>query len=233
LTFTDAYKNKTTISFQIDITAPTFSGFTANSCTNKAVKVSAKDTNLASITVDGASFVSGGEVSAEGTHTVVATDVAGNKATATFTIDTTAPVLNGITDGMVSKKAVVINASDAISGVASITVGKNTVSNGYKLTNNTKAYTVTVKDNAGNSAKYTVTVDTKKPTISTSLKKLKKGGKLVVKDNYGLKSVKVGKKTYKCSGKKSYTVKLKKKGKQKVVITDVAGNKVTKTIKVK
>ncbi|WP_322459732.1 hypothetical protein, partial [Clostridium perfringens] len=73
---------------------------------DKAVKVSFDE---GTATLDEAEFTNESEVSAEGQHTLVVTDEAGNKTTLTFTIDTTAPKVVGVEDGKVYDKAVKVS----------------------------------------------------------------------------------------------------------------------------
>src|SRR5205814_7161708 len=83
------------------------------------ITFSATDLHLGttSATLDGAPFVSGSTVGAEGDHTLVvtSTDAAGNTSTRTvhFTIDTTAPVItvSGVADGQLSRVPLTISFS--------------------------------------------------------------------------------------------------------------------------
>lgn len=229
ITITDAYKNATVVNFTIDTEAPTTS-VQDGTLTNKDVTVTAKDKNLAKITLNGTEITSKYKVQGEGTYTVVVTDLAGNSVKASFTIDKTAPVIKGITEGKVYK-AVKVNVSDA-GGVESIKLDNSPVSNGT-VVKKTGKHTLTVTDKAGNVAKISFKTDTKKPKITIKKSSYKVKSSFKVSDSVGIKTVKVGKKTYKGKGKTAMTIKFNKAGKIKITVTDLAGNKATKTVKVK
>ncbi|MFD1628881.1 Ig-like domain-containing protein [Pseudopedobacter beijingensis] len=91
---TDAAGNSRTVIFTIDKTAPTVTGVTDNSLYNINKLITFSD---GTATLDNVAFTSGSTVSAEGTHTLIATDAAGNSRTITFTIDKTAPTVTGVT----------------------------------------------------------------------------------------------------------------------------------------
>ncbi|WP_322392547.1 hypothetical protein, partial [Clostridium perfringens] len=78
LVVTDAAGNKTTVNFTIDTTAPKVVGVEEGKVYDKAVKVSFDE---GTATLDGEEFTNDTEVSAEGQHTLVVTDAAGNKTT--------------------------------------------------------------------------------------------------------------------------------------------------------
>ena len=59
-------------------------------------------------TLNDKAISSGKVVTAEGTHTLVVTDEAGNKTTVTFTIDKTAPIVSGVTNNANYTKDVTI-----------------------------------------------------------------------------------------------------------------------------
>ena len=69
------------------------------------------------------------------------------------------------------------------------------------------------------------TIDYKKPVVKSS------GKKIIVQDNCGLKTLTCKGKTQAASGKRK-VIKMKK-GKVKVKVTDLAGNKMTKTLRLK
>ncbi|UVI30938.1 hypothetical protein [Paenibacillus spongiae] len=96
LIVTDAANNVTTVHFTIDKTPPTITGVTNGSSYSINRTITISD---GTATLDGAAFTSGSIVSAEGAHTVIATDAAGNSTTVTFTIDKTAPIVSGVTNG--------------------------------------------------------------------------------------------------------------------------------------
>lgn len=102
IVITDLAGNSSTVFFEvkrIDKTAPVFNISNADVLNTSSVNVLVTETNLAStIKVDGVDTAYTGtkpnykvSVTGEGTHTVTATDKAGNATTVTFTIDSTAP----------------------------------------------------------------------------------------------------------------------------------------------
>ena len=117
---------------------------------------------------------------------------------------------------------------------------KNPISKvyGYKFNAVDKGtYDITAEDEAGNtlslSLKYTTSIDDRtKPVVKYNSKSLsasvkyfnKKASITIVDTGVGIKTVKVNKKTYKCSNKKSYSVKVTKDGSYTVIATDASGN---------
>ena len=84
---------KTTFTFEIDLTAPTGSlsttqveGFQAEYLTNGDVKFTWTESG-ASCTLDGQSYSKNTTIKKEGTHTIILSDAVGNKTTYTFTIN--------------------------------------------------------------------------------------------------------------------------------------------------
>lgn len=95
------------------------------------------------------------------------------------------------------------------------------------LFNKAGKHKITVKLTNKASKKFTFTYDPDAPTANVKAnKKYSKGKSIKVTDKYGLKSVKLNGKKVKISGKKA-TAKLTKKGSNKLVATDKAGNKTT------
>ncbi|MBR1747829.1 MAG: hypothetical protein IJ735_06450 [Clostridia bacterium] len=98
ITATDKAGNSKTLTFTIDKTAPAFS---VNSYykAGQTVSISITETNLNTVTLDGTAQGSTRSWSSnnlsEGSHTIIATDKAGNSTTKTFTVDKTNPVITG------------------------------------------------------------------------------------------------------------------------------------------
>lgn len=116
----------------------------------QSVTITAVDneTEIASIMLDGEEIESGYTVTKEGWHQLVVLDSQNNVASKAFTIDKTAPAVEGVTDGLITKKTVQINFSDA-NGVASATLNGEKIKNGYIVTKSGE-YELIVKDWAEN-----------------------------------------------------------------------------------
>lgn len=84
----DAAKNKTTVKFKVDKTAPTISGVANAKSYNKSAryKVVDKISGVKSVTLDGKTVKTSGRVKTKGSHTLKVTDKAGNTKTITFTV---------------------------------------------------------------------------------------------------------------------------------------------------
>lgn len=146
---------------------------------------------------------------------------AGNPLTA----DTEAPVISGVKNNGLYKKAVKLQITDNVN-VKSVTVNGIAVGNTLLKASITKAYKITATDANGNTSSVSFRIDTKKPVIKgiKNGKKVTKPVTLKFKDNVKVKSVTInGKKV----GTKKATVH--KKGRYVVKVKDTAGN-VTKTI---
>lgn len=145
----------------------------------------------------------------------------------------TAPTISGVKNGSTYNKAVTFIADD-LSGIKAAAYqknkGKETPFNLTKTLNKNGKYTVKVSDYYDNEKSVTFTVkDTKKPVVSgVKNKKTYSGAKTIkFKDNCGIsKATLNGKKI--ASGKK-----VSKKGRYKLVVTDVNGLKTTVSFKIK
>ncbi|WP_053361178.1 Ig-like domain-containing protein [Bacillus sp. FJAT-27251] len=134
----------------IDKTPPTVSdvinGFAYN--TNVAPTF-----NEGNATLNGDAFTSGTTVSAEGSHTLVVTDQAGNVTTVSFTIDKTAPVVSGV----VNNQSYKVNVTPVFNeGTA--TLNGNTFLSGTVVSAEGD-YTLVVRDLAGNETTVKFTID--------------------------------------------------------------------------
>jgi Listeria/Bacterioides repeat len=146
-------------------TPPTVTGVSNNGIYN-ANKTITFDKGTA--TLDGTAFTSDSTVSAEGKHTLVVTDTAGNTATVVFTIDKTVPVVLGISNNGVytTNKTITFNeGTAALDGTAF--VSGTTVSKEGK-------HSLVVTDAAGNSTTVEFVLDKTAPVLS-----LKAGNKAV------------------------------------------------------
>jgi hypothetical protein len=97
LIVTDLAGNITTISFVIDKTDPVVTGVEDGMFYNTDRTITFLE---GSATLNTVPFTSGTTVTDEGTYELIVTDLAGNITTIDFVIDTTAPVVSGVEDGM-------------------------------------------------------------------------------------------------------------------------------------
>ncbi len=163
IVLTDRAGNSTTYSFTIDKTPPTgtLAGVTNDGYTNGNVTFTWTESGCTA-TLNGSSYTSGRTISAEGTHTIVLTDRAGNSTTYTFTIDKTPPtgtlagVTNdGYTNGNVTFTWTESGCTATLNG-SSYTSGRTISAEG--------THTIVLTDRAGNSTTYTFTIDKTPPT---------------------------------------------------------------------
>ncbi|MGZ4111292.1 MAG: beta strand repeat-containing protein, partial [Tumebacillaceae bacterium] len=110
--------------------------------------------------LDGADFTSGGTVSAEGAHTLVVTDAAGNVTTVNFTIDKTNPAVTGVEDGKAYRTDLIVTFNE---GTA--TLNGAAFNNGDTVTAE-GAYTLVVTDVSGNVTTIHFTIDKTLPVIT-------------------------------------------------------------------
>jgi uncharacterized protein YjdB len=110
----------TTVSFTIDKTAPVVAGLINNQITNYDVVPTATDATTLTTTLDGAAFTLGTAVTTEGIHTLVVTDAATNATTVNFTIDKTAPIVAGVSNGQIANQNVTPTATDATAMMATL-----------------------------------------------------------------------------------------------------------------
>ncbi|WP_176560260.1 S-layer homology domain-containing protein [Brevibacillus dissolubilis] len=167
---------------QLDTVSPVVTGVTNGQVTNSNVSISFDE---GTATLDGLPYVEGTTVSAEGAHTLVVTDAAGNSTTITFTIDKTNP--SGtltIAGGSLITKDVNINLeiSDTQDAVQMQFSNDNATWSGWEAVGPAKAWTISapdgdktiymkLKDAAGNEAVVTTTIklDTTAPTGSINI----------------------------------------------------------------
>ncbi|WP_397334625.1 beta strand repeat-containing protein, partial [Paenibacillus sp. 1011MAR3C5] len=156
LIVTDEAGNVTTITFEIDKTAPRVTGVTNGGSYKEEVTVSF---NEGTATLNGAAFTTGTKIDQDGVYTLVVTDAAGNVTTISFTIDTVAPTVTGVTEGGIYK---------------SVTPGFNegtATLNGVAFNTGTKidqdgVYTLVVTDAAGNVTTVKFEIDNVGPTVT-------------------------------------------------------------------
>ncbi|MGE5701646.1 MAG: Ig-like domain-containing protein [Clostridia bacterium] len=157
LIVTDAAGKTTTVTFIIDKTAPVVSGVTEGSLYNVNKTITF---NEGTATLDGSAFTSGSTVSAEGAHTLIVTDAAGNTTTVNFTIDKTPPTVSGVTNGASynSDRTITLSDGTATLNGASFTSGSTVSAEG--------AHTLIVTDTVGNTTTVHFTIDKTVPVVS-------------------------------------------------------------------
>lgn len=181
ITVSDAAGNSSTCTVVIDRSPPTFTStefsksavYASYSASNAESPISATYTFATSGGTSAArSYSSGMRLSAEGKYTVTATDRAGNVASITLYVDSTAPSLTrsfeyGSRDGTAtftySAWESPVTATYSYVG-ASGTKTNVAYSSGQVLTDDGE-YTITATDKAGNSSATKITVDRKAPTL--------------------------------------------------------------------
>lgn len=152
----DAAGNTTTIRFLIDKTAPTVTGVVNGEPYSVARTITF---NEGTATLNGNPFVSGSTVSDEGSYTLVVTDPANNVTSVSFSIDRTAPIVTGVTDGSLynTDRTITFNEGTAMLNgrvfVSGTVVGED------------DDYTLVVSDAAGNETTVKFTVDQTPPTV--------------------------------------------------------------------
>jgi hypothetical protein len=157
LVVTDLANNITTVNFTIDTTAPVVTGVSDGSYYNSERLITF---NEGSATLNGSEFVSGTTVSDEGVYVLVVTDLANNITTVNFTIDTTAPVVTGVSDGSYynSERLITFNEGSATLN-GSVFVSGTTVSD-------EGVYVLVVTDLANNITTVNFTIDTTAPVVT-------------------------------------------------------------------
>ncbi|MGE7022962.1 hypothetical protein ACQKIH_13780, partial [Solibacillus cecembensis] len=169
LVVTDPAGNSATVTFKVDATSPVVSGLTNGGIYNTVKTITF---NEGTATLNGLAFVSGSQVALDGVYTLVVTDEAGNVTMINFTIDTTAPIVTGVTDGGVYKSKVTpsFNEGTATLNGAVFISGTDVEQDGV--------YTLVVTDTAGNVTTVTFTIDTALPpdTIAPIVTGVSDGG---------------------------------------------------------
>jgi uncharacterized lipoprotein NlpE involved in copper resistance len=163
LVVTDLAGNSTTVHFVIDKTVPVVAGIADGAYYNHNVTPTFTDLYLAGATLNGVPFASGTIVSAEGSYTLVVTDLAGNSTTVHFVIDKTVPVVAGIADGAYYNHNVTPTFTDLYLAGATL--------NGVPFASGTivsaeGSYTLVVTDLAGNSTTVHFVIDKTNPTVA-------------------------------------------------------------------
>ncbi|OMC63343.1 hypothetical protein BK121_27865 [Paenibacillus odorifer] len=157
LIVTDAVGNVTTVSFTIHKTGPTVTGVVYGSSYNTDRMITF---NTGIATLNGDSFASGSEVSAEGDYTLIVTDAMGNVTTIAFTIDKTVPIISGVTDGSIynTNQSITFNEGTATLNGDPFASGATIFAEGD--------YTLVVTDEAGNVTTANFIIDRTAPTVT-------------------------------------------------------------------
>ncbi|MDR7240834.1 Ig-like domain-containing protein [Neobacillus drentensis] len=146
-------KTKTVV--VMDKTAPVVSGVRNNGKYNKNVTISFKEGKA---TLDRKSVKTKTLVKAEGKHTVVLTDAAGNKTIVVFTIDKTAPVVSGVLNNGIYNKDVTFTFKEG-----KATLDRKFVKIGTVKVATEGVHTFVVTDAVGNKRTVVFTIDTTLP----------------------------------------------------------------------
>lgn len=231
--------NKVEINFILDSVGPSCN-ITKNAYYNKNVVINLnsicgiskaivtdKDSNAKNVS-------NGYIVSSDGKYSLEVTDKLSNSIQVSFVIDKTAPKISNIKNkGYYKANSTAIQSmhvyDENIDTNRSYTqYGGIQTAGTYLSCQKDGIYKIVAYDLANNKTEVTFTYDTKAPKVNVKKnKKYKKGTKLIFSDKYGIKSAKLNGKKVKNKSK------LKKKGKNKLVVIDKAGNKTSVTFKVK
>jgi hypothetical protein len=157
LVVTDLAGNITTINFVIDKTPPEVTGVEDGEYYNTDRTITF---NEGSATLNTVLFTSGTTVINEGTYTLVVTDLATNVTTITFTIDNSAPVVNGVEDGKYynTDRTITFNEGSATLNTVLFTSGTTVINEG--------TYTLVVTDLAGNITTINFVIDKTPPEVT-------------------------------------------------------------------
>lgn len=166
----DVNNGNNAYSFIIDKTAPTgtLSGVNNGEHANQDVTFTWSNATSSqaaiSAALDGRSYTKGSKISAEGKHTLVLSDRAGNLTTYTFTIDKTNPKgeLVGVENGGITKGEVTFTWSE---GNLTATLNGKTYASSAKISVH-GSYTILLRDRASNSTTYTFIIDKERPYVS-------------------------------------------------------------------
>ena len=121
LIVSDIAGNITAVVFQIDKTGPAISGVISGGKYGSDIMITFSD---GAATLDGAAFASGSTVSNEGTHTLVATDSAGNSTNVEFILDKSL-ALSSIQIVGIAKRSAIITWTTTNSSVGRVFYGTN------------------------------------------------------------------------------------------------------------
>lgn len=141
LVVTDRAGNKTTVWFNINMSAPKISGVEEGKIYNTEITINFEGVYA---TLDGINFINGSKVSTEGNHLLIVTDTNGRTAKVNFAIDMTPPVVTGVEEGKEYSPEVTINFNEG-TGV----LDGESFNSGSNVSNEGK-HELVVTDEAGN-----------------------------------------------------------------------------------
>ena len=142
--------NTTTVKFVVDRIPLTVNGIVDGGSYQKVTISFSRGT----ATLNGNLFSSGTSINAEGSYTLILTGPYGNTATYQFTIDHTAPIITGVTDGKSYDTLVTIKFNEG-TGVLNGKIIKSGYTVGLK-----GSYTLVVTDAAGNATTVNFVIST-------------------------------------------------------------------------
>ncbi len=187
ITATDKAGNTTTLSFTIDKTAPEIINSENNGIideyNNKQINLFITDNDLDRVvyTLNGGEekvatrltptsdkFQFGDVTRGEGHYVVTAYDKAGNSTTVEFTVDKTAPVINGVVDGGMYNTTPTITIDEVNLDTVVVTKNGNPYTKGLDSIQYDGVYIITATDKAGHSTTVKFTIDKTAPEIINS-----------------------------------------------------------------
>ncbi|MDQ0165033.1 S-layer homology domain-containing protein [Bacillus horti] len=158
----DRAGNETVVSFTIDKTAPWVDGVEDGFYYNEDKVITYDEADVILATLNGDPFASGDTVSKEGDHELVVRDRAGNETVVSFTIDKTAPWVDGVEDGYYYNEDKVITYDEA--DVILATLNGDPFASGDTVSEE-NSYEVLVRDRAGNETVVSFTIDKTAPWV--------------------------------------------------------------------
>ncbi|GAA0357353.1 S-layer homology domain-containing protein [Bacillus horti] len=158
----DRAGNETVVSFTIDKTAPWVDGVEDGYYYNEDKEITYDEADVILATLNGDPFASGDTVSKEGDHELVVRDRAGNETVVSFTIDKTAPWVDGVEDGYYYNEDKVITYDEA--DVILATLNGDPFASGDTVSEE-NSYEVLVRDRAGNETVVSFTIDKTAPWV--------------------------------------------------------------------
>ncbi|WP_195264403.1 immunoglobulin-like domain-containing protein [Clostridium sp. 1001275B_160808_H3] len=212
LVVTDRAGNVSIVTFAIDKTPPMIQGVIEGGQYNKDVNPTFDE---GTATLDGKPYNSGTSVTTEGTHTILVTDKAGNKSEVTFIIDKTVPIITGAEDGKYynNDRRVEFNEGVALLDGKEFTSGTIIKDEGEHL--------ITVVDASGNQKSIKFVIDKTTPEIYGVENEVSYKDKVVITFNEGEALLN--------ANKFNNGSEVTEEGTYTIVVTDKAGNSITKT----
>lgn len=212
--------------FPADTKAPVISGAKHNAYYRDEVELFLSDNvGIKTATVNGKRMGNEEYFWKDARYVVKATDFAGNTASKTFIVDSTAPIVKGVANSRYYNTAKIVKWEDKY-GIKSATLNGKSVKSGVRVYTS-KKHKLVVTDKAGNKRTVNFVIDQKLPTIKGVAygKTYRTPRTITFSDNIGVKSATLNGSTIR-NGKK-----VSKPGTYTVRVTDKAGN--VKSVKFK